>query len=162
MTEYRIRGKEGSSEEGVPERGFREGCPSSPILFNVFHQAMMRVAIEEREREAREKGREVGICMKWVPGSAIPGARLWEKPHSEVVEVWVSLSLFADDTTVVGRVRTGVPLRGGRNQLSAGQNAPYRTSYDVWEKTHSQFRCHLIVASPRANSSSSSSLLLPI
>ena len=31
-TEYRVRGKAGLSEEWVPERGLREGCPSSPPL----------------------------------------------------------------------------------------------------------------------------------
>ena len=40
-TEYAIRGREGGSDPWVPERGLREGCPSSPILFNVFHQAVM-------------------------------------------------------------------------------------------------------------------------
>ena len=40
--------------------------------------------------------------MKWVPGSAIPGERLWEKEHSEAVEVWLNLALFRDDTTVLG------------------------------------------------------------
>ena len=39
-TEYAVRGKEGDSEVWVPERGLREGCPSSPILFNIFHQAV--------------------------------------------------------------------------------------------------------------------------
>ena len=23
------------------ERGFREGCPSSPVLFNIYHAAVM-------------------------------------------------------------------------------------------------------------------------
>ena len=58
--------------------------------------------MEERRAKAVQDGREMGLCFKWVPGSAIPGKRLWEKAHSEAVEVWVDLSLFADDTTVVG------------------------------------------------------------
>ena len=103
-TEYAVRGKEGNSESWVPERGLREGCPSSPILFNIFHQAVMRVAVEERRKAAEVSGKEVGVCFSWVPGSALPGERLWEKKHSEAVEVWLELSLFADDTTVVGDV----------------------------------------------------------
>ena len=101
-TEYAIRGKEGSSEPWVPDRGLREGCPSSPILFNVFHQAVMRVAVEERKMQAVEVGKEVGICVKWVPGSALPSEKVWERSNSEAVEVWVDLSLFADDTTAIG------------------------------------------------------------
>ena len=62
----------------------------------------MRVAVEERRVEAERKGKEVGVCFSWVPGSALPGEKLWEKRHSEAVEVWMDLSLFADDTTIVG------------------------------------------------------------
>ena len=62
----------------------------------------MRVAAEERREEAERKGKEVGVCFSWVPGSALPGEKLWEKKHSEAVEVWLDSSLFADDTTVVG------------------------------------------------------------
>ena len=33
--------------------GASEGTESSPILFNIFHQAVVRVAEEERKLEAR-------------------------------------------------------------------------------------------------------------
>ena len=33
-TEYRVKGREGLSEGWMPARGLREGCPTSPILFN--------------------------------------------------------------------------------------------------------------------------------
>ena len=62
----------------------------------------MRVAAEERRMEAERSGKEVGVCFSWVPGNALPGEKLWEKSHSEAVEVWMELSLFADDTTIVG------------------------------------------------------------
>ena len=44
----------------------------------------------------------MGVSVMWVPGSSLPGKRLWEKSNSEAIEVVVDLSLFADDTTVVG------------------------------------------------------------
>ena len=47
-------------------------------------------------------GQKVGICIKWVPGSALPARSTWERPNSEAIEVWIDSSLFADDTTVVG------------------------------------------------------------
>ena len=101
-TEYKVRGKDGCSETWMPERGLREGCPSSPPLFNIYHQAVMRVAAKERERKAEENGLVAGIVMKWVPGSAFPSEGTWEKENSEAVEVIMEKNLFADDTTVIG------------------------------------------------------------
>ena len=43
-TEYRVRGREGDSDPRIPERGLRESCPTSPVLFNIFHQVVMRIA----------------------------------------------------------------------------------------------------------------------
>ena len=102
MTEYKVRGKKGFSDTWVPERGLREGCPSSPPLFNLFHQAVMRVAVKMREKNAIERGVEAGVTFKWVPGNSLPSPKLWERPNSEAVEKKVGKSLFADDTTIVG------------------------------------------------------------
>ena len=103
-TEYKIRGKAGYSETWVPERGLREGCPSSPDLFNIFHQAPMRVAEKERRLLAEATGKTVGINFSWVPGSAFPSLKTWEKKKSEAVIINVEKTLFADDTTVAGNL----------------------------------------------------------
>ena len=47
-TEYKVRGKEGMSSAWVPARGLREGCSTFHILFNIYHQAVMRQAGEAR------------------------------------------------------------------------------------------------------------------
>ena len=49
-----------------------------------------------------EGGRAAGIVMRWVPGSAFPSEKAWERGCSEAVEARVMESLFADDTTEVG------------------------------------------------------------
>ena len=69
-TEYHVRGrrKEGFSDAWVPTRGLREGCATSPVLFNAFHQLVMRQAEEARGREG-----EVGVGWRWVPGGRSQG-----------------------------------------------------------------------------------------
>ena len=98
-TEYQVRGRgnEGFSEGWVPARGLREGCATSPVLFNIFHQAVMRQA-----EEARQSEEVVGVGWRWVPGGSFAGAGNWEKECTEAKEVRVKLVLFADDTTIVG------------------------------------------------------------
>ena len=101
-TEYKVKGAQDVSSPWTPQRGLREGCPTSPILFNIFHQAVMRVAEEEREQKGRDEGRGVGIEWNYMPGSNFPGRSLWEKFSSETKTVRLTSSLFADDTTILG------------------------------------------------------------
>ena len=101
-TTYSIKGKEGDSEEWTPERGLREGCPSSPSLFNIYHQVVMRQAEKARLDRAEEKGTNVGIAWTWMPGNRFPGKNMVETHNSETQTARISLSLFADDTTPIG------------------------------------------------------------
>ena len=40
--EYMVKGREGTSEGWMPARCLHEGCPTSPILFNIYKQVVMR------------------------------------------------------------------------------------------------------------------------
>ena len=63
----------------------------------------MRIAAKKRKKRAEEKGQVAGVVVKWVPGSAFPSEKGWEKSdNSEAIAVIIDKSLFADDTTVVG------------------------------------------------------------
>ena len=104
-TFYRIKSREGESDEWITERGLREGGPSSPPLFNIFHQVVMRQANLARKRKAEETGLEYGIHYNWVPGSCFPNKARWEKGNSEAKRIKISQGLFADDTTVIGKKR---------------------------------------------------------
>ena len=98
-TEYKVRGREGLSDGWMPARGLREGCSTSPILFNIFHQAVMRQAKEKRNNG----NEEVGVTWNWMPGSSFAGAAIWENRSGETKKVNLSDLLFADDTTIVGK-----------------------------------------------------------
>ena len=41
-TGYKVHLSEGVSEAWIPARNLKEGCSMTPILFNVYHQAVMR------------------------------------------------------------------------------------------------------------------------
>ena len=58
----------------------------------------MREAEEERKRRAEE----VGVKWRWQLGNILSG-NLWEKYSSEAETSVVTVSSFADDTTIVGR-----------------------------------------------------------
>ena len=97
-TVYKVRGKEGMSDEWMPARGLREGCSTSPILFNVYHQAVMRQAEEAR----RERSSDPGVRWRWLPGGSFAGGKVWERGGKECKSVRMTSALFADDTTIVG------------------------------------------------------------
>ena len=99
-TQYKVRGREGNSSAWRPERGLREGCPTSPVLFNIYHQAVMRVAIATRQASSNQDS-PVGITWSWIPGYNIPGEKR-ETYNSEAKDVVFNISLFADDTTIIG------------------------------------------------------------
>ena len=118
-TEYKVRGREGMSEAWLPARGLREGCSTSPILFNVYHQAVMRLA-EERRDEVSDRP---GVEWRWIPGSSFAGNRVWEKGCTEAKSVWITSALFADDTTIVGT----------KGELDEGVNA-IKNEMNRWEE----------------------------
>ena len=60
-TRYRVKGKEGLSDDWAPARGLREGCATLPILFNVYHAEAIRRAERERRKEAADRGQECGF-----------------------------------------------------------------------------------------------------
>ena len=99
-TQYKVRSRDGDSATWRPERGLREGCPTSPVLFNIYHQAVMRIAIKERQENA-DPTTNVGIKWGWIPGNNIPGEGR-ETYNSEVRDTTFNIPLFADDTTIIG------------------------------------------------------------
>ena len=106
-TSYAIKTREGDSENWLPQRGLREGCPTSPVLFNIFHQVVIRKA--EEKRQSRNSS-QVGIPWRHIVQDKIPGPNQFGKYNSECQESHLTMSLFAEDTTMLGaarEIRTG-------------------------------------------------------
>ena len=61
------------SEAWISARDLREGCSTSPILFNVYYQAVIRQA-EEHWRRVNEA---TGIVGKWILGGTFALESAW-------------------------------------------------------------------------------------
>ena len=58
--EYVVKGRTYISTKWLPPRGLREGCPTSPVLFDMYHEAAMKVAEKRRKELAEEKTEKWG------------------------------------------------------------------------------------------------------
>ena len=105
-TEYACRVGKELSERYRPRRGLREGCPSSPILFNILHDESIRHAIRTRKRNAEEHGLEgIGLEWKWRKKSRLTYQQKTKRNAHEAETTILDRVLFADDTTMLGKKR---------------------------------------------------------
>ena len=102
FTSYRARGKERDSTKFIPQRGLQEGCATSPFMFNIFHQAVIRVAEKERAFEAEKNNKQVDIEWSFMPGHSLPPKNAKNTFNSAAKNTTLTMSLFADDTTIIG------------------------------------------------------------
>lgn len=94
---YRVRTNAGLGRQYRNQiRGFREGCPSSPALFNMFHTFPIKHFTEER-RATRGSPALVGGCQTNKPFTKVKAPR--REPAAENA-FQLDNVLFADDTTV--------------------------------------------------------------
>ena len=63
-TSFRVQSGAVLSDGYTAGRGLKEGCPSSPPLFNVYHAAVMADYRTRRSRAAEETGAQPGIQWK--------------------------------------------------------------------------------------------------
>ena len=126
-TTYRIKGKAEMSEEWLPARGLREGCATSPILFNIYHAEAMRRASKKRKEKATESNLSCGLEWSWVPGRNFPALDPKRTISSSAREDFtVEDSLFADDSSLIG----------WHNELLEGKEIVKKTMLEFEEKCH--------------------------
>lgn len=87
----------------VPERGLREGCPSSPILFNVYHHCSMEVFRARRARKALELQSEPGILWNYKVDGKV-GKRRADRTEEgrNTKQRLIGDFAYADDSGIVG------------------------------------------------------------
>ncbi|XP_075264195.1 uncharacterized protein LOC142356111 [Convolutriloba macropyga] len=102
-TAYRVKGREELSQEWTPQRGLREGCATSPILFNIYHAESMRLAQSRRQTAAELAGKECGLKWSWSGRDSLPPLSTSRALRSADRELFtITDSLFADDSTLIG------------------------------------------------------------
>ena len=62
---FQVRTSGAVSRPYTADRGLKEGCPSSPPLFNLYHQAVLQDFRQRRKRKAEQAGLEPGIKWKF-------------------------------------------------------------------------------------------------
>jgi hypothetical protein len=106
-TRYAVRVQGGLSRTWLPDRGLREGCPSSPPLFKVYHNGVMQDFRARREEAAATAGRRPGIRWQYkVDGRMVKKATLRQEKEEgsrrDTEETVLGDFGFADDTGIVG------------------------------------------------------------
>ena len=71
-TNYCDKNQHGVRSSWNPERDLREGCPTSPVLFNIFHQIVIEKAETKRRQLGIQSRKKVGIEWNWLPGGELP------------------------------------------------------------------------------------------
>ena len=134
-TTFQVFIHNGYSSPWLTERGLREGCPSSPVLFSVFPFAVMSTFRKRRQANAEALSTVPGVpwCFK-VDGRL---TRQGKARHSsrQFKEVIIGDVEFADDTALMGPVE----------ELAAAEKLFVQTLRDWDQREHEGRREKLIL-----------------
>ena len=102
-TQYVVRIHKGFSTPYSVDKGLREGCPSSPPLFNLYHHAVMEDFRVRRAQQANQSGYSPGIPWTTkIDGRVHHGYHSRQHLHKKAEQTVLGDIGFADDTSLVG------------------------------------------------------------
>jgi hypothetical protein len=102
-THTKVRHQGFTSSTFIPDRGLREGCPSSPVLFNVFHDSLMEVFRARRTRAAQNIDAIPGINITYkVDGRVAKRRNDRNDEGRHTKHARVGDFAYADDTAIIG------------------------------------------------------------
>ena len=112
-TSYKVRVHGGySKEEFVLERGLREGCSSSPVLFNIYHAAVMLDFRARRKLAAADGLMDEGVeWISQVDGSLFRARPFCKKGKCQLRSVLGDVE-FADDTVTFSAASSAAAVEG--------------------------------------------------
>lgn len=97
-TLFHVRVSGATSTNYEADRGLREGCPSSPPLFNLYHAAVMNDFRQRRKRKAEAHNLEPGIPWKAIVDGKLKRRRTtFQAQKNSKVHIFGDIE-FADDT----------------------------------------------------------------
>lgn len=102
-TKYQVRIHQGLSNIYQADKGLREGCPSSPPLFNLYHHAVLEDYRIRRAQQAELHGYPPGI--PWtvkIDGRCDHSAHSREHVETRGMDTVLGDIGFADDTCIMG------------------------------------------------------------
>ena len=100
-TQFHVKLEGTLSQNYEADRGLKEGCPSSPPLFNLYHQAVLHDFRARRKRSAESAGLTPGIEWKvFVDGRLTRRRTYYQTQANSKVHIFGDLE-FADDTATI-------------------------------------------------------------
>ena len=99
-TIYRCRKSLGTSEPYQLQRGLREGCPSSCMVYLMFHNAVLRDYVSHVDASG---GSTVAFGSRGTREVGAPPAHLYTRIREEWETVVARMVCFADDLTLLER-----------------------------------------------------------
>ena len=101
-TSFKVFIHNGYSTPWLTDRGLREGCPSSPVLFNLFHSFVMRTFRARRQIAAQALNRSPGLPWQFKVDGRLTRRPTGKTSSQGVEEVCLGDLEYADDTQIFG------------------------------------------------------------